>query len=136
MLLNKARVDHGPWLGLPDVAYPEPENSRAEGLQRVLKHRANLIRVNPADHQLFDPALRCALTLMMTGKACVPPAGSDSALRYLRDRISVPRDMSIYAAKRLRQALEQTAALVGDGQGIPIPMQHRRDQDPARFVSR
>lgn len=135
MLLNKARVDHGPWFGLPDVTYPEPETSRAEALQRVLKHRANIIRVNPADDPLFDEALRCALTLMMKGEVCPPPPGSDAALRYLRDRINVPRDMSIYAAKRLREALEKTAALVGDRQGPTIPVRHRRDQDPANFAS-
>jgi glutathione S-transferase len=63
-----------------------------------------------------------------------PPPGSDAALRYLRDRISVPRDMSIYAAKRLRAALESTAALAGDAQGVSISIQHRRDQDPANFA--
>ena len=46
---HQNRVDHGPWFGLPDVAYPEPETSRQEALQRVLKHRANIIRVNPAE---------------------------------------------------------------------------------------
>jgi glutathione S-transferase len=70
----------------------------------------------------------------MTGEVCVPPPGSDVALRYLRDRISVPRDMSIYAAKYLREALEATAALAGDRQGPPIPTKHRRDQDPANFL--
>jgi glutathione S-transferase len=134
MLLNKARVDNGPWAGLPDVMYPEPETSRAEALHRVIKHHRNIIRVNPADDNLFDEALRCALTLMMTGEVCTPPAGSDAALRYLRDRVNVPRDMSIYAAKRLREVLEETAALVGDGQGSPILLKHRRDQDPANFV--
>jgi glutathione S-transferase len=133
-LLNQQQVDHGPWFELPDVTYAEPESSRAEALHRVIKHRANLLRINPADDQLFDQALRCALTTMMTGEICIPPIGSDSALRYLRDRISVPRDMSIYAAKRLREALEKTAALVGDEQGAPIPVKHRRDQDPAPFA--
>lgn len=134
MLLNKNRVDNGPWIGLPDVAYLEPENSRAEALHRVIKHRANIIRVNPADDKLFDEALRCALTLMMTGEVCTPPTGSDPALRYLRDRINVPRDLSIYAAKRLREALEKTAALVGNEPGPPIPIKHRRDQDPSQFA--
>jgi glutathione S-transferase len=134
MVHNQALVDQGPWLDLPDVNYPEPEHSRQEALQRVLKHRANIVRVNPADDQLFDQALRCALTTMMTGEPCPPPPGSDAALRYLRDRISVPRDMSIYAAKRLRAALESTAALAGNAQGVPIPIQHRRDQDPANFA--
>ncbi len=131
--INQARVDTGPWLGLPDVAYPEPETSRLEALHRVLKHRANLIRVNPADDALFEPALRAALTYLITGEACLPPEGADLGLRYLRDRISVPRDMSIYAAKRLRAALETTAALVGDQPGPAIPVRHRRDQDPANF---
>jgi glutathione S-transferase len=134
MQINKARVDNGPWFGLPDVTYPEPETSRAEALQRVIKHRANIIRVNPADDALCDEALRCALTHLMTGNVCPPPPESDVALRYLRDRISIPRDMSIYAGKRLRESLEATAALAGDRQGPPIPLKHRRDQDPVAFA--
>lgn len=133
---NQHRVDQGPWLGLPDVTYPEPPNSRREALYRVLQHRSNIVRVNPADDELFDQALRCALTWMMTDQVCVPPDGSDFGLRYLRDRINVPRDMSIYAAKRLREALEKTAALAGDRQGPPIPMKHRRDQDPIYFAKK
>lgn len=83
----------------------------------------------------MDTALRCALTYLMTGNECLPPEGADAALRYLRDRISVPRDMSIYAAKRLKDALEMTAALVGDRQGMPIPIEHRRDQNPVHFAA-
>lgn len=131
---NQLRVDQGPWLGLPDVTYPEPETARSEALHRVLKHRDNLVRVNPAADGVIDAALRCALTRMMTGEVCVPPPGADVALRYLRDRVNVPRDMSIYAAKRLREALEETAALVGNRQGPPIPISHRRDQNPLDFA--
>ena len=134
MLINKARVDNGPWDGLPDATFPEPEDSRAEALHRTIKHHANVIRANPAEDRLIDEALRCALTQMMTDVDCIPPQGSDAALRYVRDRINVPRDMSIYAAKRLRTALEKTAALVGDAQGAPIPFNHRRDQNPADFA--
>lgn len=136
MLQNKARVDYGPWDGLPDATYPEPVHARSEALQRVIKHRDNIIKVNPADNQLFDEALRCALTQMMTNEVCPPPPSSDLALRYLRDRISVPRDMSIYAAKRLRTALESTAALAGDRQSPPLPTKHRRDQNPVNFGKR
>jgi glutathione S-transferase len=134
MLVNKARVDNGPWEGLPDATFIEPEHARAEALYRTLKHHANVIRVNPAEDKLVDIALRCTLTNMMTGAEIVPPPGSDAALRYIRDRINVPRDMSIYAAKRLRAALEATAALVGDTQGAPIPFNHRRDQNPIEFA--
>ena len=132
---NQRRVDQGPWMGLPDVAYPEPDSSRSEALCRVLKHRHNIIRVNPAADDVMDMALRAALTYLMTENECLPPAGSDTALRYLRDRISVPRDMSIYAAKRLKDALETTAALVGDRPGAPIPIDHRRDQNPVNFAA-
>ncbi len=135
MLLNKIRVNEGPWLGLPDVGYPEPETSRTEALQRVIKHHGNIIKVNPADDRLMDEALRCALTYLITEEPCQPPTESDVALRYLRDRISVPRDMSIYAAKRLRMALEETAALAGDRTSPPLPIQNRRDQDPTNFMS-
>lgn len=134
MQINQARVDYGPWNGLPDATYSEPETSRAEALYRVIKHRANIIRVNPANDALIDVALRCALTSLITDQPCVPPLGSDKALRYLRDRINVPRDMSIYAARRLRESLERTAALAGDEQGPPIPIKHRRDQNPADFA--
>ena len=136
MLINKARVDGGSWDGLPDATFPEPENSRIEALYRVVKHRSNIIRVNPADDALIDKALRCTLTNLMTGEVCPPPPGADIALRYLRDRINVPRDMSIYAAKRLRKSLETTAALAGDEQSTPIPVKHRRDQNPVEFAQR
>ena len=134
-LANQEKVDRGDWFELPDVGYPEPENSRQEALQRVIKHQNNLINANPANEQLFDEALRCALTNMMTEETITPPVGSDAALRYLRDRINVPRDMSIYAAKRLRTALEQTAALVGEDQPEPLPVRHRYDQNPANFIA-
>jgi glutathione S-transferase len=135
MRINKARVDNGSWFGLPDVSYPEPETSRVEALARTIKHHVNIIKVNPAEDGLIDEALRCALTRMMTGEDCTPPPESDLALRYLRDRVNVPRDMSIYAAKRLREALEATAALVGSRQNPPIALNHRRDQNPVNFAS-
>ncbi|NJN75591.1 MAG: glutathione S-transferase family protein [Synechococcaceae cyanobacterium RL_1_2] len=129
------QVDQGPWFGLPDVKYGEPATAKEEALARVLKHKDNIIKVNPLDSSVFDQALRCALTYMMTGEPIAPPAHSDAGLRYLRDRINIPRDMTIYAGKRLRQALENTAALVGNQQGEPIPFNHRRDQDPQNFRS-
>ncbi len=134
-LENQHRVDWGPWFGLPDVAYPEPETARHEALYRVVKHHQNLIRINPTVDHLFDEALRCALTYMINGTECMPPQDSEMGLRYLRDRISVPRDMSIYAAKHLRHALEHTAAKLSERQGASLPVRHRRDQDPANFLN-
>lgn len=133
--LYQQRVDQGPWQDLPEVGYPEPETAPWEALHRVLKHRHNIVRVNPADSALVDLALRCALTHLVTGDLCSPPEGADLALRYLRDRISVPRDMSLYAARRLRTSLEAIAALAGSGQPPALPTQHRRDQNPANFLT-
>jgi len=133
---NQQRVDAGPWFDLPDVTYLEPATAKEEALHRVIKHRQNMTQANPASEAVFDEALRCALTRLMTKERVQPPAGSDVALRYLRDRINVPRDMSIYAAKHLRTALEETAALAGDQQGAPIPIRHRRDQNPIDFAAR
>jgi len=113
-------------------------------LARVLKHRHPILERNPLGPELFDPALRCALAALVSGdhQPPTPPTGSAPGLRYLRDRISVPRDMPLHAARRLRQALEATARLdpqasAPDGlspQGPPIPTSHRRDQDPRPFL--
>ncbi|MEM9245293.1 MAG: glutathione S-transferase family protein, partial [Cyanobacteria bacterium P01_F01_bin.153] len=129
----QTQVDQGPWSEVPDVNYDEPNSSCREALFRVLKHRNNIIRVNPAENGAFDEALRCALTWMMTGETHQPPSGTEVGLRYLRDRINVPRDMSIYAGKRLRHALEYTATLMGDAQGPAIPIRDRYDQNPVEF---
>jgi len=129
----QARVDGGLDLNLPDCGYPEPEDSRALAAGRVVKHKEYILQANPRDADLVDPALRCALTYLLTGETVEPPAGSDVALRYIRDRVNVPRDMSIWAARRLREALEVTAAIAGDGEGPMIEVRHRRDQDPRAF---
>ena len=69
------------------------------------------------------------------GRNLSTESGAEVGLRYLRDRVSVPRDMSIYAAKRLREALENTASLLSDRQADPIPVRHRRDQNPIEFIN-
>ena len=137
------RIDQGPWpIGEPEAFDPEtsqhePADAAAVALARVLKHRRTLISRQPSPGDLFDQALRTALTQLIGGQDIPPPPGSAPALRALRDRISVPRDMPLHAARRLRQALERTASLDPldpTGQGPALPVQHRRDQDPAPFL--
>lgn len=155
-----ARIDQGPWpiggpgepaSGLdfpfldPETSQPEPADAALVALARVLRHRQPLMERNPLPLEQFEPALRCALTTLVASKvgglaedSLCPPAGSAPGLRYLRDRISVPRDMPLHAARRLRQALEATALrdpADPQGQGAPIPLQHRRDQDPRPFLA-
>lgn len=134
---NALRVDAGPWVGLADTQCDEPATARQEAAYRVVRHRESLLAANPcASPAVVDEALRCALTRLLTGEAATPPAGSDAALRYVRDRVNVPRDMSLWAGRRLREALEETAALAGSAQGPPIALEHRRDQDPRPFHMR
>jgi len=144
------RIDHGPWPlaadADPETSQPEPADAALIALARVLKHRQPLLVRNPLGAEAFDPALRCALAALVPGQdqAPLPPPGSSVGLRYLRDRICVPRDMPLHAARRLRQALEATAqrdpALPEHASSdpafgeVPIPGQHRRDQDPRAFV--
>ena len=134
------QIDRGPWpLGSPDpeTSQAEPANAAAFALSRVIKHRAAILGRSPLGAENFDVPLRTALTALIHAMPLPPPAGSAAALRYLRDRISVPRDMPLHAARRLRQALEATASLDPEGstaQGQPIPVAHRRDQDPQPFL--
>ena len=147
-----ALIDRGPWLPDPGALHPavietrqsEPPGVVWEALARMLRHRERLLAVNPFGAQQgadaaarLDLALRCALTNLLPAFAQTPlspPSGTAAGLRYLRDRISVPRDLSLHAARHLRQALERTAQLDGDSQGVALPVAHRRDQNPLPFV--
>jgi glutathione S-transferase len=139
-----ARIDRGPWpiaaagQADPETSQPEPADAALVAIQRLVKHRGPLLARQPQAMESFDLALRCALTLLATGTPLAPPAGTAAALRALRDRISVPRDMPLHAARKLRQALESTALLDPTDPGAsgpPIPSQHRRDQDRQAFLA-
>jgi glutathione S-transferase len=149
-----ARIDRGPWPildgGLPDPETSEPppmepdQGHPSQGaaariaLARVLRHRQALLQRNPLAAEDFDLPLRTALTNLSHNTVLPPPAGAAAALRHLRDRISVPRDMPLHAARRLRRSLEHTARLdPADPTAMPepIPIRHRRDQDPAPFLA-
>lgn len=102
-------------------------------LERVIKHKERIIAVSPMKNKLFDQPLRAALTSMITKKDCRPEKNSASALRYLRDRISVPRDMPLLSGRLFRQALESTANIDGSNSGPAIPIRNRLDQNPIQF---
>ena len=133
-----AKIDCGDGLGDDEAVWPDESlhGQAALALSRVIRHRDQLLKRNPFGSQKFDLPLRCALTRLITGAACQPPNGSAASLRYLRDRISIPRDMPLPAGRLLRQALEATAAMDGPQQGEPLALRNRFDQDPSAFLIR
>jgi len=109
--------------------------SKIIAVARVLKFRNNILKVNPcSDKEKMDEALRCSLTYLLTEELISGPKGTAAGLRYLKQRVNVPRDMPIWSARCLRQALESVAGLEGGDEKVDIPLKHRRDQDPTNFI--
>jgi len=106
-------------------------------LRRVMKHKDNLIKVNPYNKEYFEESLRSALTHMITGKVRIPQKLSGKSLRYLKNRISVPRDMPVISARLLRQSLNKIESLSNDNDNEidKIPLNNRYDQDPRNFIT-
>jgi glutathione S-transferase len=138
-----ARIDHGPWPipsadgADPETSESEPGDAAAVALARVLRHRRPLLNRYGQGEERFAIALRAALTTLIGRRPIAPPAGSAMELRSLAQRVSVPRDMPLHAARRLREALEHTARLDPLDPGAapaPLPLHHRRDQDPRPFL--
>ena len=103
-------------------------------LKRVIKHKDNLLKINPYNKESFEESLRSALTHMLTGEVKVPEKLSGESLRYLKNRISVPRDMPIISARLLRQSLNKIESLDDNNEIDKIPFRHRYDQDPENFI--
>ena len=72
---------------------------------------------------------------MITGEVKLPEKLSGISLGYLRNRISVPRDMPIISARLLRQSLYKIESLSDNNEIDMIPLRHRYDQDPSNFFS-
>jgi len=72
---------------------------------------------------------------MITGEEVIPNILSGKSLKYLKNRISVPRDMPIISARLLRQSLNKIESLSNINEIDKIPFRHRYDQDPINFIS-
>ncbi len=134
--LLSQKIDIGYGLGEKETTYQSPKSDSPEkiALRRVLKHRNQIKKVNPLDSEFFDQPLRAALSRMLLKQSFAPAKGSAIGLRYLKDRVSVPRDMPLLSARELRKALEETAQIDGPVQGPSIPIRNRFDQNPLDFL--
>ena len=103
-------------------------------LMRVIKHKDNIIKANPCDKELFEISLRCSLTYLINGDVNKSDPSCEVGLKYLMDRISVPRDMPIISARLFRQALNKIGSFKeGQNNIFNIPTKHRYDQNPKNF---
>ncbi|ABM71839.1 Glutathione S-transferase [Prochlorococcus marinus str. MIT 9515] len=102
-------------------------------LKRVLKHKDNIINANPYEKDLFDQSLRSALTYMITSEINKVPDKAVMSINYLKNRISVPRDMPVISARLLRQSLNKIGSPNVNSKTDKIPVTHRYDQDPSKF---
>ncbi len=127
-------IDNGEGLGNLEFNKEFDLNYYAKfALKRVLKHKENIIKVNPYNKGLFEESLRSTLTHMVTGEVYKPQYNAGESIKYLKNRISVPRDMPVISARILRQSLNKIEAISDNKDIEKIPVRHRYDQDPRNF---
>ena len=128
-------INCGDGAGILEINQEYDSNYYAKiALARVIKHKKNIIQVNPCENNSFDFALRSALTFLINNELNKPDNNSGIGLRYLRDRISVPRDMPLISARLLRRSLEKVASICNTNDIYKIPTKHRYDQNPNDFI--
>ncbi len=127
-------IDNGEGLGNLEFNKEFDLNYYAKfALKRVLKHKENIIKVNPYNKGLFEESLRSTLTYMVTGEVYKPQYNAGESIKYLKNRISVPRDMPVISARILRQSLNKIESISDNKDIKKIPVRHRYDQDPRNF---
>ena len=127
-----------------------PEADRAEAALALIRHHENIVASSAAatgsEPGAADAAFRAAVGALLHVNG-VPTAGTATeedegaataaaALRYTRDRICVPRDMGLGAARQLRAHLNFVADEIdpgGLGPSVAITTRDRKDVDPTRF---
>eukprot|EP00929_Paragymnodinium_shiwhaense_P075194 TRINITY_DN38437_c0_g4_i1.p1 TRINITY_DN38437_c0_g4~~TRINITY_DN38437_c0_g4_i1.p1 ORF type:complete len:454 (+),score=94.94 TRINITY_DN38437_c0_g4_i1:67-1428(+) len=125
-----------------------PELDRLEAANALVHCRQGVLQSSSGGDDA-DLAFRYVVRALVDGvealqqspEALAPGSLSAKAaysLRWTRDRICVPRDMSYPAARQLRAHLNWAADIIDPRtgwQGVPLPFNHRRDSDPEVFAA-
>ena len=128
-------IDDGEGLGCMEINHDLDLNYYAKfALKRVIKHKDNIINANPYEKDLFEESLRSALTYMITSEVNKVSKKGAISVNFLKNRISVPRDMPIISARLFRQSINKINSDIIDTNIDKIPDKHRYDQDPAKFI--
>eukprot|EP00931_Biecheleriopsis_adriatica_P056696 TRINITY_DN33608_c0_g1_i2.p1 TRINITY_DN33608_c0_g1~~TRINITY_DN33608_c0_g1_i2.p1 ORF type:complete len:458 (+),score=89.48 TRINITY_DN33608_c0_g1_i2:52-1374(+) len=134
----------------PESLEPGIENAvldRLEAANALVHCHAGVLKSSRAGAEA-DAAFRHVVRVLMEGADALQktdgglqhgdlPASAAASLRWTRDRISVPRDMSWPAARQLRAHLNLVADLIDPQKGwhgVPLQAHDRRDSDPASFL--
>lgn len=134
----------------PEPVKEVPKHDLLEAATAVVHCHEGVVRAactgTRADPAAADAALRLVVRAMVGGfdtPAGTVAAGNDAdatsaaaALRWTRDRVCVPRDMSFPAARQLRAHMNWVADQLDPSEtwkGVPIPAHNRRDMDPKLF---
>eukprot|EP00730_Choanoeca_flexa_P015389 TRINITY_DN7056_c0_g1_i1.p1 TRINITY_DN7056_c0_g1~~TRINITY_DN7056_c0_g1_i1.p1 ORF type:complete len:456 (+),score=88.06 TRINITY_DN7056_c0_g1_i1:48-1415(+) len=152
----------------PPNGWPQDtESACVEAAAAILRHKEKVIALGgrAGQSKLLEPALQRVVASLLEQEAVismddleVDGRSNDElisaalGLRYVCDRINVPRDMHLPAARQLRARLNHLSALLAcQAQGwstteevekgqtyvvdhrVPIPTKNRKDQDPAPF---
>jgi glutathione S-transferase len=135
-----ARIDLAltPWEPLEgESSQPMPAGAAAVALGRVLQHRTTLLQRNPLGAEEFDPALRSALTLLITGEECPPSPPSRSHQRAARHASAFrqaaaagPGAHRLPGSRRSGRHRDSPAAATPAGPGSP-PIPYRLSPAPA-----
>lgn len=150
-------VDNGPYELLADISIDDwpydPAAAALEAAEKVERHWEIIAAVNAytrGNGNDFDVCMRYAITHMLITHGLLSrfelnesnstefegfPPNAELILRYARDRICCPRDMTPWAAKTLKAAMEEVAQSISDREPAPPPTEHRLDQDPYIFTS-
>jgi len=134
-----------PLAPLSQTVEPWPENEQLDKLEaaNAMVHcHAGVMKSSKASES-GDAAFRMVTTALLEGIANVPEAelrkldpAAAASLRWTRDRISVPRDMSFPAARQLRAHLNWAADILDPRDswtGVAFSAQSRKDMDPVNF---